>query len=89
MTAVWGPKALENVLDISLELDVGIDRLMAKREGLEGSYVKPYSTPTIAHTTGHKLSKSPALSLQLLGAKVDLAPIANFTISMVARSTCL
>jgi DNA mismatch repair protein PMS2 len=39
VTAVWGPKALENVLDINLELDVGIDRLMAKREGLETSYV--------------------------------------------------
>lgn len=39
MTAVWGPKALENVLDINLELDVGIDRLMAKREGLDTSYV--------------------------------------------------
>jgi DNA mismatch repair protein PMS2 len=37
VTAVWGPKALENVLDINLELDVGIDRLMAKREGLETS----------------------------------------------------
>jgi DNA mismatch repair protein PMS2 len=39
VTAVWGPKALENVLDINLELDVGIDRLMAKREGLDTSYV--------------------------------------------------
>jgi len=35
--AVWGPKALENVLDINLELEVGIDRSMAKREGLEQS----------------------------------------------------
>jgi DNA mismatch repair protein PMS2 len=41
VTAVWGPKALENVLDINLELDVGIDRLMAKREGLDTSYVAP------------------------------------------------
>jgi len=89
VTAVWGPKALENVLDISLELDVGIDRLMAKREGLEGSYVKPYFTPTSAHTTGHKPSKSLVLSLLPPGAKVDLAPIANFTISTADLSTCL
>jgi len=39
VTAVWGPKALENVLDINLQLDVGVDRLMAKREGLDTSYV--------------------------------------------------
>lgn len=37
VTAVWGPKALENVLDINLELDVGMDRSMAKREGLNAS----------------------------------------------------
>ncbi|WVQ82773.1 hypothetical protein IAT38_004905 [Cryptococcus sp. DSM 104549] len=33
--AVWGHKALDSVLDISLELDVEIDRSMARREGLE------------------------------------------------------
>lgn len=33
--SIWGPKALENVLDVGLELDVGIDRSMAKREGLD------------------------------------------------------
>ena len=37
VTAVWGPKALENVLDINLELDVGMDRSMVKREGLNAS----------------------------------------------------
>jgi DNA mismatch repair protein PMS2 len=35
--SVWGPKALENIQDITLELEVGTDRLMAKREGLDAS----------------------------------------------------
>lgn len=33
--SVWGPKALENVLDLELEMEVGVDRTMAKREGLD------------------------------------------------------
>lgn len=37
VSAVWGLKALENVLDLNLDLEVGIDRSMAKREGLETS----------------------------------------------------
>jgi hypothetical protein len=56
ITAVWGPKALENVLDINLELDVGIDRLMAKREGLETSYA--YLLLLVMLIKGHKPSKS-------------------------------
>lgn len=32
--SVWGPKALEHVLDLHIELEVGVDRSMAKREGL-------------------------------------------------------
>ena len=32
--SIWGPKALDNILDVNLELDVGIDRSMAKREGV-------------------------------------------------------
>jgi DNA mismatch repair protein PMS2 len=56
VTAVWGPKALENVLDINLELDVGIDRLMAKREGLDTSYVVPEHLTELME--GHKQSKS-------------------------------
>lgn len=32
--SIWGPKALDNILDVNLELEVGIDRSMAKREGV-------------------------------------------------------
>lgn len=32
--AVWGPSALDNVEDIDLSLEVEIDRLMARREGI-------------------------------------------------------
>ncbi|WWC86301.1 uncharacterized protein L201_001174 [Kwoniella dendrophila CBS 6074] len=32
--AVWGHKALDNVQDIDLELEVEIDRVMARREGI-------------------------------------------------------
>ncbi|KLT42955.1 DNA mismatch repair protein MutL [Cutaneotrichosporon oleaginosum] len=35
VSAVWGPKALEGVVEIDLELDVEIDRAMARREGIE------------------------------------------------------
>lgn len=35
ISAVWGPKALEGVVDLELELDVEIDRAMARREGIE------------------------------------------------------
>jgi DNA mismatch repair protein PMS2 len=35
VTAVWGPKALENIIDVDVELEVGVDRMMAKREGLD------------------------------------------------------
>lgn len=34
VNAVWGPKALEGVIDVDLELDVEVDRAMARREGL-------------------------------------------------------
>ncbi|KAL7424703.1 ATP-binding mismatch repair protein [Cryptotrichosporon argae] len=33
-TAVWGPKALEGVVDVALDLDVEVDRAMARREGV-------------------------------------------------------
>lgn len=39
ITSIWGPKALENILDLNLELEVGIDRSMAKREGVSSGYV--------------------------------------------------
>nr|ODN79100.1 DNA mismatch repair protein PMS1 [Cryptococcus depauperatus CBS 7841] len=32
--AIWGPRALDGVKDIELDLDVEIDRVMAKREGI-------------------------------------------------------
>jgi DNA mismatch repair protein PMS2 len=32
---VWGPKALEGVVELDLDLDVEIDRIMARREGIE------------------------------------------------------
>jgi DNA mismatch repair protein PMS2 len=51
VTAVWGPKALENVLDINLELEVGIDRVMAKREGLDNLWVPVHAVHTI-HADG-------------------------------------
>ncbi|BEI83571.1 hypothetical protein CcaverHIS002_0401750 [Cutaneotrichosporon cavernicola] len=35
VSAVWGPKALEGVVELDLELDVEIDRAMARREGIE------------------------------------------------------
>ena len=34
VTSVWGPKALEGVQDVNLTLEVQIDRVMAKREGV-------------------------------------------------------
>ncbi|WWC66317.1 uncharacterized protein I206_100218 [Kwoniella pini CBS 10737] len=34
VSAVWGHKALEGVQDIDLELEVDIDRVMARREGI-------------------------------------------------------
>lgn len=34
VTSVWGPKALEGVMDVQLDIDVEVDRVMAKREGL-------------------------------------------------------
>ena len=37
VTSVWGHKALEGVLDIDLELDVEIDSIMARREGVSGT----------------------------------------------------
>ncbi|ORX36000.1 hypothetical protein BD324DRAFT_642703 [Kockovaella imperatae] len=33
--SVWGPKALEGVLDLDLELQVSVDPVMARREGLD------------------------------------------------------
>lgn len=35
ISAVWGPKALEGVVELDLELDVEVDKAMARREGLE------------------------------------------------------
>ena len=35
VSAVWGPKALDGILDINLTLDVEVDKLMARREGLD------------------------------------------------------
>lgn len=32
--AVWGPSALDNVEDIDLSLEVEIDKVMARREGI-------------------------------------------------------
>jgi len=37
VTAVWGPKALEGVVDLDLELDVEIDKAMARREGIDAT----------------------------------------------------
>jgi len=34
LTAVWGPKSLEGVIDIDLMLDVEVDAIMARREGI-------------------------------------------------------
>ena len=38
VTSVWGPKALEGVLDVQLDIEVEIDKVMAKREGLAERY---------------------------------------------------
>ncbi|KAL1410623.1 ATP-binding mismatch repair protein [Vanrija albida] len=35
VAAVWGPKALEGVVDVDLALEVEVDRAMARREGIE------------------------------------------------------
>lgn len=34
VSSVWGPKALDGVLDVSLDLEVEVDQVMARREGL-------------------------------------------------------
>jgi len=39
VTSIWGPKALEGVLDIDLDVEVEIDAVMARREGLAQGYV--------------------------------------------------
>ena len=35
VTSVWGPKSLDGILDIDLDLEVEVDRVMARREGVE------------------------------------------------------
>ena len=34
VTSIWGPKSLEGVLDIDLDVEVEVDAVMARREGL-------------------------------------------------------
>lgn len=34
VSAIWGPKALEGVVDVDIELEVEIDKAMARREGI-------------------------------------------------------
>ena len=38
--SVWGPKALDGVLDVDLDLEVEVDTVMAKREGVESGSVQ-------------------------------------------------
>lgn len=40
VSSVWGHKALEGVLDIDLDLEVEIDQLMARREGITDRLVQ-------------------------------------------------
>ncbi len=47
VSSVWGPKALEGVLDIDLELDVEVDQAMARREGVEELYVLIWVIDTV------------------------------------------
>jgi DNA mismatch repair protein PMS2 len=35
VTAVWTHKALEGVVDLDIELDVEVDKAMARREGID------------------------------------------------------
>jgi DNA mismatch repair protein PMS2 len=37
--SIWGPKGLEGIMDVDLELDVEVDKVMARREGLAITYV--------------------------------------------------
>ncbi len=39
VSSVWGPKALDGVLDVDLELDVQVDPVMARREGITETFV--------------------------------------------------
>lgn len=35
VAAVWGAKAVDNLVEVDMELDVEIDKSMAKREGID------------------------------------------------------
>lgn len=39
VAAVWGAKAVENLVEVNMELDVEIDKSMARREGIDVTYV--------------------------------------------------
>ena len=39
-SSVWGPKALDGILDVDLDLEVEVDSVMARREGVEPGWVK-------------------------------------------------
>ncbi|WVO12930.1 hypothetical protein L204_100539 [Cryptococcus depauperatus] len=43
--AIWGPRALDGVKDIELDLDVEIDRVMAKREGIIETSFNTHQVP--------------------------------------------
>lgn len=37
VSAVFGPKALEGVVELNLDLEVDVDKAMARREGIEAT----------------------------------------------------
>ncbi|KAJ9104150.1 hypothetical protein QFC19_004134 [Naganishia cerealis] len=50
VTAVWGVGALESLIDVDIELEVEIDKAMAKREGIEVSSQTVRATGLISAT---------------------------------------
>ena len=77
--AVWGPKALEGVMDIDVNLQVEVDSLMARREGITEKSVFPVGSELTY--IGYKRYMSKVLSPRQHGVKVDQVPTDNFTTS--------
>jgi hypothetical protein len=79
VTSVWGPKSLEGVLDIDIMLDVEIDAVMARREGLTTGYIPLHSHSRVFLTIDLRTSESAVSYHQAHGAKADLPLTANST----------